>query len=81
MKTLCFATENLNVLMNELFATTCEVVFCEEKLAEVIRFEEGREVALEDSFEFMEERFNVKIDSFDVLDLGDLGMGFAFYLQ
>lgn len=83
MKTLCLATENLNELMTDLYNTPAEVVFSEEKEIEVIQFpgQDVEEIALEDSLEKISNQFNTTVESFDVMDLGELGFGFVFFLQ
>lgn len=83
MKTLCFATQNLNELMTSLYNVPSEVVFSEEKEMEVIQFpgQEMMEIALEESFDKINKQFNVTVQSFDVMDLGELGFGFVFFLQ
>lgn len=81
LKTLCYSATSLNELLTELYATTSEVVFCEERELEVVRMT-GREIVLEDAFEEIEARFNVEIESFDVMHLGELfGDAFVFFLK
>ena len=81
MKSLCLTTEKLNELMSDLYKTTCEVVFCEEREIEVIRMSLEREIALEDAFEELDAHFNVEITSFDVMELGEVGEVFVFIFQ
>ena len=81
MKTLCLSAQNLNELMSAIYQTTSEVVFCEEKEIEIVRISPEREIALEDTFEEIDARFNVEVSSFDVMDLGELGEAFVFFLK
>lgn len=81
MKTLCFATENLNVLLSDLFMTTAEIVFCEEREFEVVSMPNGREILIEDAFEEIGKRFNAEVESYDVMELGERGEVHVFFLK
>lgn len=81
MKTLCFDTENLNVLLSDLFMTSAEVVFCEHRECEVVRMPNGREIQLEDTFEEIGKRFNSEVESHTVTELADHGEVHVFFLK
>ena len=81
MNALCFSTEKLNELLTFLYLCPCEVLFSEIQEIEIIsKIGTAVEFPLLDALTLIGDHFDTYIESFDALDLGDLGIGFAFFL-
>lgn len=81
MNTLCFDTDKLNELLSLIYLCPCEVLFSEVLEMEIVhKIGTVVEFPLLDSLTLIGDHFNTCIQSFDALDLGDLGIGFAFFI-
>jgi hypothetical protein len=86
MKSLCFSTEEMNRFVSELYNhPCCKVSFSEELDTDVIEWYDAtlskieKITKLEDIIPLMNEKFHISIQTYDVMDLGELGIGFVFF--
>jgi hypothetical protein len=80
LKTLCMSENVLNDLLTQLCVIPCRVLFCEmDKVHKVTCW--NIEIPLVEYFDVIEEHFRTKISSFALMDLGELGSGYVFYIK
>jgi hypothetical protein len=87
MKSLFFSTEELNKVLAELYNTnTVKVGFCEDMEIDVVEWYNDTLADVQDVTFFEElmvllgKRYNTTIESYDVVELDELGVGYLFKL-
>lgn len=89
MKMLFLTPNELSHTMEEIFATqgkevTCSTGFSEKTEQDILTIAEQnavQELPIEELFAPLNERYHVDIERYDVMEVGDFGDGFVFFLH